>query len=48
MDLRNVYVSFVKRASATDPSPLNGAYIRQWHSHDQIQVLYEQLNHHRG
>ena len=39
MDLRNVYVSFVKRASATDPSPLNAAYIRQWHSHDQIQVL---------
>ena len=51
MDVRNVYVSFVKRASATatDSSPLSAAYIRrQWYSHDQIQVLYEQLYHRTG
>ena len=49
MDVRNVYVSFVKRASATDSYPLSAAYIRrQWYSHDQIQVLYEQLNHRTG
>ena len=29
MNVRNVYVSFVKRASATDSSPLSAAYIRR-------------------